>query len=169
MVTGKYIYETDDSVIINYHTIWLKVECKSAPVTQNEKRTRYCWSTRWMNRHNRHETTYDDPGLAVGGGPGKATEEKQCDELWWGSEREAFENLLKDKSNSLSCWMGFMPFNRRATVDVSCSSDCRTPQRRTTDRSGTLQQTTGGCTKACCNYSWEKTASFPPINLHYSP
>lgn len=69
-----------------------------------------------MNRHNRHETTYDDPGLAVGGGPGKVTEEKQRDELWRGSEQEAFENLLKDKSSSLSCWMWFMQFNRRAAV-----------------------------------------------------
>lgn len=66
-----------------------------------------------MNRRNRHETTYDDPGLAVGGGPGKVTEEKQCDELWAGSKQEAFENLLKDKSNSLSCWMWF---NRQVAV-----------------------------------------------------
>lgn len=28
------------------------------------------------------------------------------------------------------------------------------------------QQTTGGLYRSC-NYNWEKTASFPPINLHY--
>lgn len=46
-----------------------------------------------MNQYKRHETTYDDPGLAVGGGPGKVTEEKQCDELWRGNKQEAFVNL----------------------------------------------------------------------------
>lgn len=69
-----------------------------------------------MNREKRHETTYDDPGLAVGGGPGKVTEEKQRDELRRGSKQEAFEKLLTDKSNSLSCWMWFMEFSRRVTV-----------------------------------------------------
>lgn len=81
MITWKFIYETDNSVTINYDPIWLQVECKSASVTQNEKWTSDCWNARLMNRLKRHETTYDDPGLAVGGGPGKVTEEKQCDEL----------------------------------------------------------------------------------------
>lgn len=65
-----------------------------------------------MKAQKRHESTYEDPGLAVGGGPGKATEEKQQDELRRGSKQEAFENLLKDKSTSLWCWLWFRELNR---------------------------------------------------------
>lgn len=69
-----------------------------------------------MKAQKRHERTYEDPGLAVGGGPGKVTEEKQQDELQRGSKQEAFENLLKDKSTSLWCWLWFMELNRGVAV-----------------------------------------------------
>lgn len=65
-----------------------------------------------MKAQKRHERTYEDPGLAVGGGPGKVTEEKQQDELQRGSKQEAFENLLEDKSSSLWCCLWFMELSR---------------------------------------------------------
>lgn len=108
-ITWKYKCETDNSATINYHPFWLKKQ--NAKVLLSHWMTNELLTAEMQDEwtHSReHERTYEDPGLAVGGGPGKVTEEKQQDELRRGSEQEAFEKLLKDKSSIKWCWLWFM-------------------------------------------------------------